>query len=191
MQSGNREEMFDSPSQQRSVLPLSIVPPSICFLPSSAYLSGRVTLPGLGLTSANRQGHAVRTACAASSSLRAASFLFVTSTRALARRPTLFYQRFAGRKRIEKRPVCVSLCVRRLWEGPAPSDHQAIAYPTAGFAASSAKKSSTGLETRGGHILHAIGLYMCVCVCVCELVQISPANISLRVFLRGQGEVDC
>lgn len=80
MQGGIREEMFDSPSQQRSVLPLSIVLLSICFLPSSAYLSGRVTLPGLGLTSANRQGHTGWTACAASSSLLAVSFLFVTST---------------------------------------------------------------------------------------------------------------
>lgn len=147
MQGGNREGMFDSPSQQRSVLPLSIVLLSICFLPSSAYLSGRVTLSGLRLTSANRRGHTGRTACAASSSLRAVSFLFVTSTRTLARRPTLFYQRCEGRTRIEKCLVCVSLCVRRLWEGPAPSDHRAVAYPTAGFAASSAKKSSAGLET--------------------------------------------
>lgn len=147
MQSGNREEMFDSPSQQRSVLPLSIVLLSICFLPSSAYLSGRVTLSGLGLTSANREGHTGHTACAASSSFRAVFLPFCYLNRTLARCPTLFYQRFEGRRWIEKCPVCVSLCVQRLWEGPAPSDHRATANPTAGFAASSAKKSSTGLET--------------------------------------------
>lgn len=36
--------------------PLSIVLLSICFLPSSSYLSDRLILTGLGLTSANRQG---------------------------------------------------------------------------------------------------------------------------------------
>lgn len=36
---------------------------------------------------------------------------FCYLNRTLARRPTLFYQRFEGRRRIEKCPVCVSVCV--------------------------------------------------------------------------------
>lgn len=110
MQSGNREEMFDSPSQQRSVLPLSIVLLSICFLPSSSYLSGRVTLSGLGLTSANRQGHAGRTACAASSSVRAVSFLFVTST-AHQREVPLCFISASGDENGLKSVRCGFLCV--------------------------------------------------------------------------------
>lgn len=81
---GSREEGGEAFHQQRrvlcfslSLLPLSIVLLSICFLPSSSYLSDRVTLSGLGLTSANRQGHAGRKACEASCTHCTVSFLFV------------------------------------------------------------------------------------------------------------------
>lgn len=60
-----------------SLLPLSIVLLSICFLPSSTYLSDRVLLTVLGLTSANRQGHSGRTVCVALCSHCAVSFLFI------------------------------------------------------------------------------------------------------------------
>lgn len=173
-QRGNREEGGDCLNQQRrvlcfspSLLPLSIVLLSICFLPSSSYLSDRVILSGLGLTSANRQGHTGRTACVASCSHCAVSFLFILN-RTLALCPILF-QRFKRRRRIEKCPVCISVCLV-LWEGPAPFDHWAAAHPPACFAVSSAKKNSIGFRPPEVISCCLIGLCMCACEClwVCE-----------------------
>lgn len=64
---------------------------------------------------------------------------------------------------IGKCPVCVSVC-SVLRAGPALFDHWAAAYPPAGFAASSAKKNSTGFRLGEAISCRLIRLYVCVSV---------------------------
>lgn len=78
---GSREDFLPffphASRKRRFCLPLSIVLLSICFLPSSSYLSDWGVLMGLGLTSANRQGHTVHTVWVALCSRCAVSFLLI------------------------------------------------------------------------------------------------------------------
>ena len=82
---------------------------------------------------------------------------------------------FRRRRWIPKCPGCISVCSEPR-AGPAPFDHWAAAYPPAGFAASSAKKNSTGFRPGEAISCCLRGLYESVwvrvraCVSVCELV---------------------
>lgn len=119
---GSREEGGEAFHQQKrvlcfslSLLPLSIVLLSICFLPSSSYLSNRVTLSGLGLTSANRQGHAGRLACEASCTHCTVSFLFVLRHHL---HISAVSHSVSPDEDGSESVLCAFLCVR-----PAPVDH--------------------------------------------------------------------
>ena len=114
------------------------------------------------------------------------SFLFVHK-RTLAPCPILS-QHFGDEDGFQS-VLCISVCsVPRA--GPAPFDHWAAAYPPAGFAASSAKKNSTGFRPGEAISCCLRGLYesvwvcVCACVSVCELVCGEACGLVYRCTLE-------